>query len=343
MRCPVCNGRYFIWGVCVFARRRRHRLKWKTIGKALEPLAKVEERSGALKPAIGSSRGRPSEKRGELVMFARKKLLTMLFIALALGVGVAWTGKSYWRQPIASSSTQTATEKAKRPAVNKHKYVRRGGLWPRLRWNLRALGDRLESPGKEQMLVQGTLTRADIQPSSPVTLNIDAPNRMTLSLQSGIQKHSVAFDSTTSSRAELSETDQDLVDTVLSDSADRFFIEQVNGATTRCLGVRARLSEKDDAGPFYDIYAVTPREPSTAVTGSKLFYFNSDTLMLDLVRYQVESRNGPVQVEVRLSQWQDHAGQNVPRRIDRLENGTVVMTLVINSAMFGPDTPAGKL
>jgi hypothetical protein len=276
-------------------------------------------------------------------MFTRKKFLTMLLIALALvvGVGVAWAGKGFWRRTAPESPAELTAQKLPR-SVKRRTYVRRGGLWPKLRWNLRALGDRLENPGKEQMVVQGALTRAGVA-SAPVALNIDAPDRMTLRMQLGIQSHSVSVDDTASSRKELSESDRGLVDTLLSDSAENFFISQMNGAATRCLGVRARLSEKDDAGPFYDIYAVTPRETSTAVTGAKLFYFNSDTLMLDLVRYQVESRNGPVQVEVRLSQWQDVAGQNVPRRIDRLENGTVVMTLVINSAMFAPDTPVGKL
>jgi hypothetical protein len=141
----------------------------------------------------------------------------------------------------------------------------------------------------------------------------------------------IAFDGTPSSLAALAGEDRDLVETVLFDTAENFFLEQMKGAATRCLGYRFRADEQSTTGPFHDIYMVTPNERSDDLRGAKLFYFNSDTLLLDRITYQTTAR-----VEVKLSNWQDINGQKVALRIERLENGTNVMTLTIDRVVFAP-------
>jgi hypothetical protein len=208
-------------------------------------------------------------------------------------------------------------------------YVRRGALWPQLRWNLKALGDRLERPGKEQMVISGTLTRAGV--TSPVVLNIESSNRMMLTQQSGLQTQVITFDGTQSSWMALSVPDRVLVETLLFDTAENFFFDQMKGTATRCLGFRFRPDVQNTTGPFHDIYIVTPTVSFSSSQGSKSFHFNSDTRLLDLVTYQTTAR-----VEVKLSNWQETSGQKIARRIERVENGSNTMTLTIDSVVFAP-------
>ncbi len=110
----------------------------------------------------------------------------------------------------------------------------------------------------------------------------------------------------------------------------------MKGAATRCLGYRFRSDEQSTEGPFHDIYAVLPVDGVLEDRqGAKLFYFNSDTLVLDRITYQATAR-----VEVRLSNWQEINGQKIARRIERLENGVSVMTLTIHDMVVGPSAQA---
>src|SRR5438309_1775463 len=74
--------------------------------------------------------------------------------------------------------------------ANGQDYVRMGKLWPQLRWNLEALGDRLEKPGKERLTITGTLNRAgDTQPL-PVLLILQFPDHLRLETQ-GLGPHQI--------------------------------------------------------------------------------------------------------------------------------------------------------
>jgi hypothetical protein len=234
--------------------------------------------------------------------------------------------------------TNEANHLSQRPQRRGRRYVHRGAVAPRLRWNLRALGDRVEHPGKEQQNISGTLELAKAPHPASIVINNEFPDRMALTLQTGVDRRAITFDGTQESWTALSEDDRDLVETLLFDGPDHFFYSQTNGAATRFLGARFSETADGTTGPFYDIYAVTP-SPSltqTSAQGAKLFQFNSDNHLLELVRYTTERNGSRLAVEVRLSDWREIAGQRIPHRIERLENGVKVMTLSINTVWFAP-------
>src|SRR5215212_2384494 len=266
------------------------------------------------------------------MLVPRKRFITILFIGLAVAVTLAASGKRYWLHAIPKTPKEATNQRPPVIPVAQRIYVRTSSLPPKLRWNLNALGDRLERRGKEQLIIHGSLTRSSVEGSAPVTLSLEPANRMTMNTKLGIQDQTIAFDGNQSLAPTLADADRSLVETLVFDTAESFFVQQMKGAATRCLGYGFRPDEQNTAGPFHDIYAVMPVDSLLGdLQGAKLFYFNSDTLLLDRITYQTTGR-----VEVRFSNWQQTNGQKVARRIERFENGVNVMTLAIRDVVIGP-------
>lgn len=236
----------------------------------------------------------------------------------------------------ATVNIQTSANGAsiKRPA-----YVRRSNLSPKLVWHLKALGDRLEKPGRERLSVTGTLTRATESQTEEVIAVFEFPERVRLTTQKGNQTRVLTFDGEQAKAVgnPLVVAEQDLLETLVYASAEHFFNTQMQGQATRFLGSRFRLddgSSADYSGPYYDVYKVaeqvkTATEP---IERLKLYYFNSDTLLLERVSYELDRNGSTVKVEERLGGWTREQGQHVARRIDRFENGKSVFVLTVRTA-----------
>lgn len=169
-----------------------------------------------------------------------------------------------------------------------------------------------------------------------IALNLEMTDRISLTI-SGARNESIVFDGSEASWAALTQWQRGVVATLLFDTPERFFVEQMKGVATRRLGTRFRSSPDDKTGPFHDIYAVTYSGSHLSdVEGAKLFYFNSDTFLLDQISYRLRREGQSVSVEVRLSNWQNEHGQKTVRKVERLENGASVMTLSIDSVIFNP-------
>ena len=217
-------------------------------------------------------------------------------------------------------------------------YVRRSNLSPKLNWHLNAMGDRLEKPGRERLSVTGTLSRPDSQ-TEEVQAVWEFPDRLRLTRQKGNQTRVIAFDGEQVKAVgnRLDEAEQDLIETLVYGSAEHFFETQMQGMATRLLGSRFRLddgSSADYSGPFYDVYKVGD-QVKTAVDQLerlKLYYFNSDTLLLERVVYEIYRNGATVKVEERLGDWTKEQGQQVARRTERFENGESVFVLTIGAA-----------
>ncbi len=219
--------------------------------------------------------------------------------------------------------------------------VRRARLRPHLREVLKVLGDRLERPGRERLILQGNLSRTGStrREQVPVRLIVEFPDRLRLEEQAGNQARVTGYDGKTTWRtgATLTAQDEDEVESLLFDSVERFLAAQMQGAATRLLGLRFRLDDGMAAkydGPFYDLYQVIDR--ATAKTNAqppaKLYYFNSDTLLLERVSYRAVDSGA--RVEVQLSLWHRLGDQRVPGKIIRSENGEPVFTFTVNAAGF---------
>jgi hypothetical protein len=265
-----------------------------------------------------------------------KFILTFVMAVIAI-TAVTFTARA-WRDKKGSASKQDAVAAQPTPALNAKGYVRRGLLWPQLRPMSKALGDRLERPGKERLVLIGALRRASKKSEDrPARLILEFPDRLRLEEQDGVTVYNNDF---ASSNGVLERNERDEVESLLFDFVDHFFASQMQGAATRFLGSRFRLDDGANpnyAGPFYELYQVTDRiaVEKDVREQQKFYFFNSDTLLLERVRYQIERGGEPVEVEVLIGGWRKVDGQQMPGAITRTEGGAPVLSLSITSAAIG--------
>jgi len=165
---------------------------------------------------------------------------------------------------------------------------------------------------------------------------MEFPDRLRL-VVGGPQNRVITFDGQQTKAAQRPAADElDLIETLNYDSAEHFFAAQMQGNATRFLGARFRTddgSNPDYDGPYFDIYKIADQiKTSEQERPAKLYYFNSETLLLERVTYVVNRDGSEINVETKLSDWRGTEGQQVARRIERLENGKPVFVLTIRSA-----------
>lgn len=257
----------------------------------------------------------------------RRVLWPSLAIACLILTALTFVAYGKLRSPYTNYSN-TAPDPAQRGA-----YIRASALPPKLVWHLKAMGDRLEKPGRERLTVTGTLTRANDSQPAEVTAVSEFPDRLHLTIQNGNQTRIITFDGDQTTESSLDTAEQDLIETLVYGTAEHFFNTQMQGMATRLLGSRFLLhrgSTADYNGPSYDVYKVAEQGERV-----KLYYFNSDTLLLERVTYDITRNGSTVKVEERLGDWTKEDGQQVARRIERLENGESVFVLTVRTARFG--------
>lgn len=278
-------------------------------------------------------------KQEPLIGRGGRKLRGWLPHAFLTGVWVSWV----MLVPHYETYGQTVANPA-RTGI----YVNRTGLQPEFRQALKVLGDRLEKPGKERLVLVGALSSSDNPQGMPIRAFWELPGRLRIEMQKGQQLNVIVFDDIQPARSNgpLDTKANDLVETLFYDSAEHFFIGQTLGLATRTLGDYFRMDDgqsQDYSGPFYNVHEVRDkiRSGSAEREQSKLYYLNSETLLIERVRYEIRRRGRLVPVEVRLANWGTIAEQQLPGLITRLEDDVEVMSLTINSAGFGPGTDDG--
>jgi hypothetical protein len=265
------------------------------------------------------------------------KFVLAFFASVVAVTTVTFTARA-WRDKKGFASKQDAVVAQSAPALNATGHVRRGLLWPQLRPMSEALGDRLERPGRERLVLIGALRRATKKNEDrPARLILEFPDRLRLEEQDEVTVYKNDF---ASSNGVLKRNERDEVESLLFDFVDHFFASQMQGAATRFLGSRFRLDDGANpnyAGPFYELYQVTDRIAIEKEVREqpKFYFFNSDTLLLERVRYQIERDGEPVEVEVLIGGWRNVDGQQIPGVITRIEGGAPVLSLSITSAAVG--------
>lgn len=244
-------------------------------------------------------------------------------------------------QPPATASIQPEQKNANDQDEASEEYLRRGRLRPQLHEIMGALGDRLEKPGKERLAFTGTIARAGSQQANPISVILEFPGRLRLEEMVNGQKQVTVSkgDKARKTGGTLNNRDEDLVEMLLCDSVEHFLLAQRDGDATRFLGPRFRLDDGTTAnysGPFFDLYETTEliKVRQDIRRQTKVYYFNSDTHLLERIRYRLA--NGLTEVEIRLKNWVEVQGQKLPGEIVRLENNTPVLTLTITSTGIGP-------
>jgi hypothetical protein len=269
----------------------------------------------------------------------KEKRKAKLWLAL-LTVALSLTAITYATAKILRHKTDakpvTVQNQASVTRSNRNAYVRRAQLSPRLAMNLHALGNRLEKPGQERVSLVGTWRVTGMAQPREFAATMEFPDRLRL-VVGGPQNHVITFDGQQTKAAQPPVADDlDLIETLNYDSAERFFAAQMQGNATRFLGARFRTddgSNPDYDGPYFDIYKIADQiKTSEQERPAKLYYFNSDTLLLERVTYVVNRDGSEINVETKLSDWRGTEGQQFARRIERFENGKSVFVLTIQSA-----------
>ena len=245
-----------------------------------------------------------------------------------------------------NSASKTRAVAASAPAVTAarrsgNKTVRRAELMPQLRDAFGILGDRLHVSGKERLVLYGVLNRSDDSTARPFLLIQELPGSVRFQEQAGTVPLVAIFDGARAWKpgGQLNRVEENILETMAYDSAERLFIAHAAGAATRYLGSRFRVGEGEgDAKNVFDVYQLTDQVQTAGKVQSqtKSFYLNSDALLLDRIRYQLERDGNKSEVEVRFEDWRQVQGQKVAFRISRIETGTPTITLTINSASVGP-------
>lgn len=265
-----------------------------------------------------------------------KLCLGLMSLALTLSAITFATAKIL-RHKTTEAKPVTAQNPASVTRSNRNAFVRRAQLSPRLAQNLVALGNRLEKPGQERLALVGTLRVAGTAQSREFAATLEFPDRLRL-VVGGPQNRVITFDGQQTKGTPAAD-DLDLIETLNYDSAEHFFAAQMQGNAMRFLGARFRTddgSTPDYDGPYFDVYKIADQvKASEQERPAKLYYFNSDTLLLERVTYVISRGGSEISVETKLSDWRGTEGQQVARRIERFENGKSVFVLTIRSAGLG--------
>lgn len=261
----------------------------------------------------------------------------LLLLITAVGLtAVGFAATRMMSRTAASGDTQQNGSNKRRG--NDKALVRRGLLSPSLQMHLNALGNRLEKAGKERLTIAGELRSAAESQPREIAATLEYPGKLRLGIQNGQQNRLITFDEQ-EIKGQAASDDLDLIESLSYDSAEHFFATRMKGSAMRFLGSRFRTddgSNPDYSGPYFEIYKIADRiETSRQERAAKLYYFNSDTLLLERVTYVINRNGAEINVETKLSDWRDEDGQKVPRRIERLENGKSVFVLNIRSTQFG--------
>jgi hypothetical protein len=204
-----------------------------------------------------------------------------------------------------------------------------------------AFGDRLQKPGNERLTLTGTATDSQ-KKVTPATLVWEVPGRLRFD-RPGATASSLVFDDVSGliNATGVSQSDLDILETLLNDSPEAFLYSFPHGHAHRFLGGRFRTDGGKTAnysGPWFDIYesVATARTLSISPPTQKFFYFDSITKLHARTTYIVLRNSIKVPVSTEYGKWAVIDGQATPRQIVRNENGVPVFTFDINAASVGP-------
>jgi hypothetical protein len=251
------------------------------------------------------------------------------------------------------SADASATKTLQPPARNQIKRIKRVLLWPQFQNTLQAMGNRLEAVGKERLILVGAIRRNSARAvETPMRMVIEMPDRFRLEEQIGNGVRVTTFDGEKQDGLKRSdgnisdESDVDEIESLIFDGVEHLFSGQMEGLAKREIGVYLQPNENavaNYAGPYYNVYEVMDRITHAFAHRSqrKLYYFNAETSLPEIIRYQIERSRGSLNVEIRFTDWQKFDGQLIARTFTRLENDTEVLALRINAASIQPTANDG--
>lgn len=209
---------------------------------------------------------------------------------------------------------------------------------------LRAIGNRLQAAGKERQVLGARFDRmvGGQMVSSVVALMTELPGM--LRMEDPAQGQVTVFDGTRilTRVGSPGKTEEDAVESLLSDAVEGYFYGQTNGSRAMLQGRGYRIADNRSANALSgvcDLLTVTGglRVRTGQETTQKTFCFDSVTHLPLVVSYE----RGTTLVETRFSDWRLVQGEQIPWKIVRLENGAIEMTWTLTSASISPGVADG--
>jgi hypothetical protein len=211
------------------------------------------------------------------------------------------------------------------------------GLSSELLFQLRAVGARLQVPGKEETVLTGQLIEAGGNPKAVVvTQQISGMVRI-----DGVKdKVPITFDGDLS-RGGGDRRDESLLETFVMDTIEGMVYSIRSGGAVRLLGRGFGPDPRvvpDYTGPRYDIYEVTApvRSRQDRQLRLKRYYFDSASALLVSTQYTDPTFSSGISVETRFSEWRQVNGSSYPGRVDRYENGQIQFSFLVTDASSRP-------
>jgi hypothetical protein len=208
-----------------------------------------------------------------------------------------------------------------------------------------ALGDRLISPGKERVVLAGTLTAGKI--ATQVVLTSELPGKFRLD-ETGGPARKITFDGASlQSATTQAPADQDLMESLFADTPETLLYGTSQGAAIRVLGFRFRSDDgktPNYQGPYTDVieFSLPVSVRADRAMHTKLYKFDSGTHLLNSVRYFLPTSDPKVKQAVEtLITWQTINGQLTPATITRTQDAATVFIFRAVSASVGASASDG--
>jgi hypothetical protein len=219
------------------------------------------------------------------------------------------------------------------------KLVRPNSLWPEMGRAFRVIGDRLEKSGSERLTFTGTILRSPDNTPRAVKITWEFPGKVHIEEQTAGPTRVTVYDDEKGPHGTYSPEEEELVEALINDTAEHFFIGHARAGATRFLGSGFSY-DRTTAWDLYERPDLVGVRKATQPT-IKLYCFNTATQLLERVRYSLLRGGAPVRVEVQIGGWRAAGSQQIPSSISRTENGKTVLSLNLDTTTVGAHVDDG--
>jgi hypothetical protein len=201
-----------------------------------------------------------------------------------------------------------------------------------------AVGLRLRMPGKERITAAGKLARysGDQEQTEAVTVTWEFPLKIRLDLPNEV----LAFDGANSKQIVPEDSKgAETIQVLLEDTLEGFLAFGGRRGSSRDMRSGYRLLDAKPEDSCMDIvHVVYPEAFRKGQTVEKAYWFNCQTKLLGVVTYPSLSGG---RVHIVVEDWRDIEGEKVPFRIERWEEGKLMLRLTLDEAVVSAGAEDG--
>jgi hypothetical protein len=195
-----------------------------------------------------------------------------------------------------------------------------------------AIGDRVQKPGNERVVMTGSLNRTGLV--STVQIILEMPGFLRIDEQGGKGKSLVYDLGSLRGASAIDDDDEGLAESLENDTAETFLNRFGPGSSVRRLGDRFKVTGETGFGSAVDIYEVVSpvgvkRDKQTV---TKRYMFDSNSGLLRRVAYEALQAGKSVTIQTVLSDYSNAGGYMLPGKIARVVNATEVFAFTRSGA-----------